>query len=155
MKKLNVLDAIAERRSIRGFLDKEISKDLVSKILAYSSRAPSGSNTQPWKVYVVTGKARDKLCEEMVLYREQDPDYESPQYQYYPVNWREPYINRRRKTGWGLYGVLGINKGDRDKMFKQQLKNYQFFGAPVGLFFTLDNDMEKHLHFCPTANMCV
>jgi nitroreductase len=64
------------------------------------------------------------------------------EYHYYPREWREPYLARRRKLGWGLYGVLGIGKGDRARMAEQHARNYDFFGAPVGLFFLLDRDME-------------
>jgi len=139
---MDVIEAITGRRSVRGFSDKSVGRDTVEKILAVASRAPSGSNIQPWKVHVVAGEARDRLCQGLIAHRTAEPDNETPQYQYYPVKWREPYIGRRRAVGWGLYNMLGIGKGDREKAFAQQLRNYDLFGAPVGLFFTIDEDME-------------
>lgn len=139
---MDVIEAMTGRRSVRGFLPTEVPQATVQAILDAASRAPSGSNIQPWKVYVVAGDARNRVCHGMTAHREAHPEEETPQYQYYPVEWREPYIGRRRATGWGLYGVLGIGKGDREAAFRQQLKNYDLFGAPVGLFFTLDADME-------------
>jgi len=139
---MNVNDAIKGRRSVRGFLSDPVSKEIIEKIIEDSSWAPSGSNTQPWKVYAVSGLDRDRLCDEVTSGLEKNPNDETPQYQYYPVKWREPYLTRRRETGWGLYSTLGISKGEREKAFKQQLKNYDLFGAPVGLFFTMDNDLE-------------
>ena len=139
---MNVIEAIEGRRSIRGFLKTEVSREIIEQILETAARAPSGSNTQPWKVYVVAGDFRLKLSQEMTQHRINYPEKETPQYQYYPVSWREPYLGRRRATGWGLYGTLGIKKGDRQGAFNQQLKNYDFFGAPVGLFYTIDSDME-------------
>lgn len=140
---MDVIEAITGRRSVRGFSDKSVGRDTVEKILAAASRAPSGSNIQPWKVHVVAGKARDRLCEGLIAHRTAEPDNETPQYQYYPVEWREPYIGRRRAVGWGLYNMLGIGKGEREKAFAQELRNYDLFGAPVGLFFTVDEDMEQ------------
>tara|TARA_B100000686_G_scaffold297481_1_gene329793 strand:+ start:2104 stop:2778 length:675 start_codon:yes stop_codon:yes gene_type:complete len=139
---MNIVEAIEKRKSVRGFLDQEIPREVIDKILQISSRAPSGSNTQPWKVYVISGEFKRNFSDNFIQYRIDYPKDETPQYQYYPTKWREPYLGRRRATGWGLYGILGIQKGDREGAFKQQLKNYNFFGAPVGIFFTIDSDME-------------
>jgi nitroreductase len=139
---ISVEEAIVGRQSTRAFLgDKAVPRELILTILGTAGRAPSGSNIQPWKVWVVTGDAKDKLTRAL-LERHNSGDPGNREYNYYPVEWREPYIGRRRACGWGLYSTIGIEKGDKTRMLEQHGKNYEFFGAPVGLFFTLDRDME-------------
>ncbi len=139
---ISVEDAIAGRQSTRAFLtEKEVPRELILKVLEIAGRAPSGSNIQPWKVFVVTGEKKTALSEAL-LARHMSGDPGKREYNYYPVEWREPYIGRRRECGWGLYSTLGIQKGDKERMLRQHGRNYEFFGAPVGLFFTLDRDME-------------
>jgi len=132
--------AIRSRRSIRAFLPDPVPRETVRRILETAARAPSGSNTQPWKVYVLTGAAKTELSAEIhaAFMAGEAPEFE---YQYYAPEWREPYLARRRANGWGLYGLLGIEKGDRDRMKVQHGRNYLFFDAPVGLIFTIDRDM--------------
>ncbi|WP_149540650.1 nitroreductase [Siccirubricoccus phaeus] len=132
--------AITSRRSVRGFLPDPVAATTIREILAVASRAPSMTNTQPWRVYVVTGAARDRLSAEISAShaRGEEPEAE---YAYYPREWRSPYIDRRRQIGWALYGRLGIAKGDREAMARQHRKNYDFFGAPVGMIFTLDRSL--------------
>jgi nitroreductase len=114
-----------------------------------AARAPSGTNTQPWKVYVLQGQSRDilvdKVCaahDEVRAHPEKAADYREA-YDYYPEKWVSPFIDRRRENGWSLYGLLGITKGDKDKMHAQHQRNYRFFDAPVGLMFTLDKVMGR------------
>jgi nitroreductase len=114
-----------------------------------ASRAPSGTNTQPWKVYVLQGESRNslvaKVCaahDEIRAHPEKAADYREA-YDYYPEKWVSPYIDRRRENGWSLYGLLGIGKADKDKMHAQHQRNYKFFDAPVGLMFTLDKVMGR------------
>jgi nitroreductase len=114
------------------------------QVLNVASRAPSGVNTQPWKVYVLQGATRDALVSKVCAAHEAvhaDPalaaQYQEA-YSYYPEKWISPYIDRRRENGWGLYGLLGIGKGDKDKMHMQHQRNYRLFDAPVGLMFTID-----------------
>ena len=133
-------DAIRSRRSVRAFLPGKVDLEVVKRILSTASRAPSGSNTQPWKVYVVEGDVRDRLCAEILQAHETGEEHRF-EYSYYPEEWREPHLSRRRKSGWGLYGTLGIQKGDRERMKAQHGRNYLFFDAPVGLFFTIDRDL--------------
>ena len=135
---------IRSRRSIRAFTSQAVDNELLKNILETASYAPSGTNTQPWKVYVVTGKTKDKICNaviEVIENTRQNPEL-AEQYQetfrYYPTEWVSPFIDRRRQNGWALYGLLGIQKGDKDKMHAQHLRNYRLFDAPVGLFFTLN-----------------
>lgn len=136
-------EAIASRRAVRGYLDREVPLDMVKTALALASRAPSGSNIQPWRVRVVAGDEKKRvsgaILDSLAAGVQEKPKAD---WNYYPVNWREPYIGRRRKLGWGLYGLLDIGKGDTEKAERFRLQNYEFFGAPVGMIFTLDRDME-------------
>jgi nitroreductase len=142
-------EAINSRQSMREFLPKPVPREVISHLLEVASRAPSGTNTQPWKAYVLQGASRDTLVAKVCAahdavranpalaaeYREE--------YDYYPEKWVSPYIDRRRENGWGLYGLLGITKGDKDKMHAQHQRNYEFFDAPVGLMFTIDRVMGR------------
>ena len=137
--------AITSRRSIRAFLPAPVPRETVERILAVASRAPSGTNTQPWKVTVLMGGAKARLS--AAIRRAYDDPAEraahAAQYTYYPTEWQPPYIDRRRKVGWDLYGLLGIAKTDKARMHAQHGRNYDFFGAPVGLIFTVDRVMRQ------------
>jgi nitroreductase len=137
--------AITSRRSIRAFLPTPVDDAVVREILEVASRAPSGTNIQPWKVHVLSGAARARLSERIVAIYD-DPEQRArhvEEYDYYPREWVTPYIDRRRKVGWDLYGLLGIGKTDKDKMHAQHGRNYVFFGAPVGLIFTIDRVLAR------------
>lgn len=138
-----VEEALLSRRSVRAFTPEPVPRALVEEVLALASRAPSGTNIQPWKVRVLAGAVRDRVSAAMVeAYANQgDAGFEAP-YNYYPVKWRDPYLARRRKVGWDLYGLLGLTRDNKAGMAKQHARNFQFFGAPVGLIFTLDTDLE-------------
>ncbi len=139
---MTVEEAIAGRRSIRAFQkDKPVPRDVVEKILRTAGRAPSGSNIQPWKVWVLTGAKKDQLSAE-ILARHAAGDDGQREYNYYPVKWREPYLARRRACGFGLYKTLGIGREDKQRMHAQHARNFSFFDAPVGMIFTMDRDME-------------
>lgn len=139
---MNVTDALSTRSSKRAFLDRPVSRETISRILSLAGLAPSGSNIQPWQVYAVSGTRRDRLCAEVLEAARRDPSGQGREYNYYPVTWREPYLARRRACGWGLYGLLGIEKGDRAAGLRQALRNFELFGAPVGLFFYIDRDLQ-------------
>jgi nitroreductase len=143
MAQLTADEALSTRRSVRAFLPTRIPRDTVEELLALASRSPSGSNIQPWKVRVVSGAVRDRLCRAILAALDRD-GYEGHkrEWNYYPVNWREPFLARRRKIGWDLYGLMGIRKGDFEGTERQRRRNYEFFGAPVGFIFTLDEDLE-------------
>jgi nitroreductase len=140
---VHVHDALRARGSTRAFLTTPVDAHTVCRILEVARYAPSGSNIQPWRVHVVAGIERDALCA-AVLGAAAGAGREafSWPYDYYPVQWREPYLARRRACGWGLYGTLGIERGDRAAIAAQELRNYELFGAPVGLFFFIDDDLE-------------
>ncbi|HQR21286.1 MAG TPA: nitroreductase [Burkholderiaceae bacterium] len=137
--------AITTRQSIRAFLPTPVPRSTVEEILSIASRAPSGTNTQPWKVTVLTGAAKARLIE-AIMAAYNDPEQRrlhAEEYAYYPTKWVEPYLGRRRKIGWDLYGLLGIGKTDKEAMHAQHGRNYRFFDAPVGLIFTIDRVMEQ------------
>ena len=137
--------AITSRRSIRAFLPEPVPRETIEAILQVAARAPSGTNTQPWKVHVLTGAARQRLCERLLASHD-DPQASGPhteEYAYYPSQWVSPYIDRRRKVGWDLYGLLEITKTDKARMHAQHGRNYVFFDAPVGLIFTIDRVMAQ------------
>ena len=137
--------AITSRRAIRAFLPTPVAKETIVEILRVATRAPSGTNTQPWKVHVLTGAAKEKLSAAIKAAYD-DPAERAAhreEYDYYPTEWRSPYIDRRRKIGWDLYGLLGIAKTDRARMHAQHGRNYAFFDAPVGLIFTIDRVMKQ------------
>jgi nitroreductase len=137
--------AITSRRSLRAFLPTPVPRETIESILAVASRAPSGTNTQPWKVHVLTGAAKDRLVAAIVAAHD-DPAVartHTEEWDYYPREWTTPYVDRRRKVGWDLYGLLGIGKADRAAMHTQHGRNYRFFDAPVGLVFTIDRLMRQ------------
>jgi len=137
--------AITSRRSIRAFLDKPVERDEIARILDVAARAPSGTNTQPWKVYVLTGAARARLSN-AILAVNADPEQargHTEEYAYYPREWTSPYIDRRRKVGWDLYSLLGLGRDNKAGMAAQHARNYAFFDAPVGLIFTIDRIMAQ------------
>ena len=137
--------AIVTRRSIRAFLPTPVPRATIEEILRVASYAPSGTNTQPWQVCVLTGAAKERLSAR-VLAAYDDPAERArhtEEYAYYPNEWRSPYVDRRRKVGWDLYGLLGIGKADKERMHHQHGRNYRFFDAPVGLIFTIDRVMQQ------------
>ncbi|MCX5731250.1 MAG: nitroreductase [Deltaproteobacteria bacterium] len=137
--------AITSRRSLRAFLPTPVPRETIESILAVASRAPSGTNTQPWKVHVVTGEAKSRLSA-AVLAAHDDPAVartHTEEWDYYPREWASPYVERRRKVGWDLYGLLGIGKTDRAAMHAQHGRNFRFFDAPMGLVFTIDRVMRQ------------
>ncbi len=138
---MEVFEALATRRSIRAFRPDPVPREAIERILAAASRAPSGSNIQPWRVIVLQGEERDRFCAALRQAHEGGTTPE-PEWHYYPRTWREPYLSRRRKLGWGLYGLLGIQRGETERMRAQHGRNFDFFGAPVGMIFTLPRDME-------------
>lgn len=137
--------AITSRRSIRAYLPTPVAHEDIEKILEVASRAPSGTNIQPWKVYVLTGGAKEALSAD-ILKAYADPESvkeHTEQYFYYPRQWVSPFIERRRKVGWDLYTLLGITRDNKEGMAAQHGRNFRFFDAPVGLIFTIDRVLEQ------------
>ncbi len=141
--------AILSRFSARAYLPQAVERSVLEAVLQVAARAPSGTNTQPWKVYVLQGAKRDELVAKTCAAHDAmsaNPalaaEY-AESYDYYPEKWVSPFIDRRRECGFGLYGVLGIGKGDKDRMHAQHQQNFRFFDAPVGLIFTIDKVMGR------------
>jgi len=137
--------AIRTRQSVRAFLPTAVPRAAIEEILDVAARAPSGTNTQPWKVTVLTGAAKERLSA-AILRVYDDTELRKQhveEYAYYPTEWVEPYLGRRRKIGWDLYGLLGIGRTEKDRMHAQHGRNYAFFDAPIGMIFTIDRVMEQ------------
>ncbi len=135
---MNVQDAIKSRKSIRAFKSTKVPRKKIEEILKLAQRAPSGTNTQPWYVHVCTGKICKMISKEVLELMKNGAGYPYEDFDYYPKKWNEVHKARRRGVGWALYGLLGIKKGDREASRKQSARNFTFFDAPVGLFFTTD-----------------
>ena len=137
--------AITSRRCVRAYLPTAVPRQTLEHLLELAARAPSGTNTQPWRVYVLTGAAKQALTRDIraAFDDPQERARHTEEYAYYPQEWRSPYVDRRRKLGWDLYALLGIGKADKQSMHEQHARNYDFFGAPVGMIFTIDRVMQQ------------
>lgn len=131
-------EAILSRRSVRAFLPKPVDKAVIQEILEVARWAPSGTNMQPWKAYVTTGPVKDRIAEAILNSGIRAEKVEWEEYKYYPDQFFEPYQTRRRTVGFGLYNALGIGRREVERMREQHDRNFIFFGAPVGLLFTID-----------------
>jgi nitroreductase len=138
---MNFLEIIHNRQSVRAFLKKPVAQETLIQLLEVARFAPSGVNTQPWRVAVLGQKARQAIAQDYIAAKEaQEPD--CPDYQYYPKEWIEPYLQRRRACGLALYSALHIAKEDAVRRKEQWYKNYSFFGAPAGLMILIDSRLE-------------
>jgi nitroreductase len=138
---MTVTDAVTGRRSVRSFLPTPVPDEVVRTILADAAWAASGTNIQPWLVHVVSGASRAALTEAALAAAKAGET--SLEYAYLPERLKEPYLSRRRKIGFDLYAKYGIARDDYVARSAAMLRNYEFFGAPVGLFFTMDREMAQ------------
>jgi nitroreductase len=136
-------EAINTRQSVRAFLPTPVARPKVEELLKLGARSASGSNIQPWRVRVIAGDVKQRVTKAIfdAVARDGFEPYQR-EWNYYPVNWREPFLGRRRKIGWDMYSLLGVAKGDFEGTQRARMRNYEFFGAPVGMIFTLDEDLE-------------
>ena len=134
---MNVSEAVLLRKSIRGFLNTPVSNSVLRKLLKKASRAPSGGNLQPWKIFVINGPSMNKFLAHQASWNKSD----SGAYDIYPPNLKEPYRTSRYEMGEEMYALLNIPRDDKDKRIEQVMKNFEFFGAPVGLSCYIDKDM--------------
>ena len=166
---MSATEAVTSRRSIRAFTTQEVPDDTLRTILTDAARAASGTNIQPWHLTVLQGQAKHDLVD--AVQAAFDSGESEKDEKYYPSEFVEPYKARRRKIGWDMYGLIGIEKGDYEKMAAQARKNYEFFSAPVGIIFSMHETMsyggwmdlglymanvmtlarEHGLHTCPQA----
>ena len=134
---MNVTEAVDRRVSVRAFLDRPVPGDLVREILVAAQRAPSGGNLQPWKVHALAGAPLEALKAKVAS----NPGGETPEYKVYPDNLWDPFRTRRFECGEDLYATLGIPREDKPARLQQLFRNTRFFGAPVGLFLSLDRKL--------------
>ena len=132
---MTVEEAITGRRCIRAFLPKPVPRELIERIMAIAGRAPSGSNIQPWKVWVLDGAVRDEICRDLVQRYDSAP-LPTRNYNYYPEKWFEPYLARRRACGFGLYNTIGIPRGDKARMREQSWVNWATVTDLAGVLVT-------------------
>jgi len=135
-------EAILSRRSVRAFLPTPVPEATIRDILEVASRAPSGTNMQPWKVYVTQGAVKQRLSDAILNSGVRAEKAQWEEYRYYPEQFFEPYLTRRRAVGFGLYGLLGIGRREVERMRAQHDRNFTFFDAPVGMIFTIDRRLE-------------
>ena len=140
---MDVSKAIASRRSIRSFLSLPVSNQSISKLLIEACRAPSGGNLQPWRVWVVSGDPLKKFIADIANKIKESPMGEGTEYNIYPPNLKDPYESRRREVGRSMYEVLNIPKEDKAGRLNQFKRNFEFFGAPVAIFFAIDRQMQE------------
>ena len=134
---MNVSDAVNSRMSVRAFLSKKVSNELIKTLLLKASRSPSGGNLQPWKIFIVNGKSMDDFLE----FQEKWDQPETPAYEIYPPKLKEPYRTSRFALGEQMYELLGIPREDKEARFSQVMQNFVFFGAPCAFFCFIDRDM--------------
>ena len=139
----DVFAAARTRRSIRAYKAEPVPIEIVREIVALGRHAPSGSNIQPWRVHVLTGAMLKRVGTAIQQAFLSDEPGHKRDYDYYTDPIVDPYLARRRQCGWDLYGTLGIGRGDREKSKAYRATNYNFFGAPVGLVFTIDRKLEQ------------
>jgi len=140
---MDIEEAIRSRKSVRAFTDQPVPLDTIESIMELSQRAPSGTNTQPWHAHVCTGAVKDAISRDVLELVEAGKAAKYEDFDYYPPIWEDVHRDRRRGVGWGLYGLLGIEKGDREGAARQGKRNFKFFDAPVGMFFTTDAYLGK------------
>lgn len=138
---MNVSEAIKQRHSVRRFLETTVSRDQIRQLLDIARHAPSGANTQPWQVAVLTGARKQALAQQIVDAFDKGQT-DTPDYEYYPTVWQEPYLSRRRACGMQLYQSLGITRQDKTAQKAQWAANYRAFDAPVMLIFWMEGVMQ-------------
>lgn len=140
---MHVAEAIASRRSIRAFTAEPVPRAVVEDILIRAARAPSGGNLQPWRIYALLGAARDELVRRVAETRRRHPMGEPPEYHVYPPRLAEPWRTRRFRVGEAMYALLAIPRDDKAARLAHFARNWEFFGAPVGLVVTIDRRMQQ------------
>ena len=139
----SVDEAISTRRSVRAFLPDPVDDETIKDLLRLASRAPSGTNMQPWKAYVTRGAVKDQISDSILNSGIRAEKIAWEEYKYYPDKFFEPYLGRRRTVGFALYEALGIERREVERMRAQHDRNFVFFDAPVGMIFTIDRRLNK------------
>jgi nitroreductase len=134
---MNVTEAVHQRKSVRQFLSTPVSDETLKKLLSDASRAPSGGNVQPWRIFVVNGESMTRLRAHLTT----QPPMDAPEYEIYPAGLTEPYRTNRFTIGEQMYATLGIAREDKEGRRRQFAHNNDFFGAPAALFCYVDRQM--------------
>ena len=134
---MNTSEAVLTRSSVRAFLDQPVDNQLIKNLLEKSARSPSGGNLQPWKIYILNNESMQSFLDFQAMWAE----IENPSYEIYPPKLKEPYRTSRNQMGEEMYSLLGIEREDKLGRMNQMLKNFDFFGAPAGLFCFVDKQM--------------
>lgn len=142
-KSKTVSEALDTRLTCRAFKSTEIKKEVIFDILDKARRAPSGGNLQPWRVWVVAGEPLKSFKEEIQIKASKNPRGEGTEYKIYPPNLKDPYEKRRKDVGEGMYSAINVSRDDKVGRIKQFMKNFEFFDAPVALFFAIDREMQE------------
>jgi nitroreductase len=140
---MKVSEALATRKTVRAFKSNPVPRETIEQMLTLAARAPSGGNLQPWRVYALLSDARDELVRRVAEKRRETPMGEAPEYHIYPVHLTEPYRTRRFRVGEQMYATMNIPREDKMARLKFFSRNWEFFGAPVGLIFTIDRQMQQ------------
>ena len=138
---MDVFDAVASRYSCRAFLPTPVPEATVRDILERAARAPSGGNVQPWRVHALAGEKLEELRAIVRARLDELPRFEGAEYDIYPRELKEPYESRRQRSGVMLYQSIGVTREDRAGRYRQYARNFLFYDAPVGLFFSIDRSM--------------
>jgi nitroreductase len=138
---MNVTEAVERRISVRAFKSDPVPGAMVREILEIARRAPSGGNLQPWRVHALAGEPLAEL--KALAAARMAQGGEPPEYDVYPENLWEPFRTRRFQCGEDLYASINIPREDRPARLRQLANNVSFFGAPVGLFFSLERKLGR------------
>jgi len=140
---MKVSEALVTRKSVRAFKPDPVSRQTVESILTLAARAPSGGNLQPWKVHVLIGAAKDEMVRRAKARMLENPRGGVPEYHIYPPDLTEPYKTRRFVVGEQMYATMGIARENKAGRLQQFVRNWEFFGAPVGLVFSIERQMQQ------------
>lgn len=141
VERMDIVEAVESRRSVRAFIDRPVDPDILRWLVERAARAPSGGNLQPWHVDVVAGEAMARL-KAIMRERLAQPDAgETPEYDVYPPKLVSPYRDYRFEVGEAMYARLGVPREDKAARRAWFARNYQFFGAPAALFLSVDRRM--------------
>src|SRR6478672_714994 len=140
---MDVYEAVTSRRAVHGFTDQPVPRDVLERVLSAAAWSPSGSNIQPWNIYVVTGARLAELKRLAGARLAAGDPWDEREYEMYPPELKSPYRERKSAFGAQRYGALGIARGDLEARQRAASANWQFFGAPVGLFLYIDHGMGR------------
>ena len=140
---MDVYEAVRSRRAVRGFTDRPVPKAVLERVLTAASRTPSGSNMQPWNVYVVTGAPLAEIKKRCAERLAAGDAWDEPEYEQYPVTLKSPYRERREAFGAVRYGALGIARHDVEARQRASAENWACFGAPAALYCYIDRGLGR------------